>query len=171
MQDVAEAAGVHVQTLYLAYGTKAALLHETASRRVAEGEDQSVPPPERRWVREIVATDDPRQKLRLYVRHTRHNAELWAPIRDVMREARDEPEVAERLTAMERGRYEGPLNLLEPVHRAGRLRKGLTLEKAAAMTYAIASPDTYLQLRERGMSPAQAESTMLDILVRAILAD
>ena len=72
-----------------------------------------------------------------------------------MREARDEPEVAERLAAMEYGRYEGPLNLLQPVHRAGQIRKGLTLKKAATMMYAIASPDTYLQLRERGMSPSR----------------
>jgi AcrR family transcriptional regulator len=171
MQDIADAAGVHVQTLYLAYGTKAALLHETASRRVAEGEDQSVPPPERKWVREIVATDDPLEKLRLYVRHVRHIAESWAPIRDVMREARDEPDVAERLAAMEYGRYEGPLNLLPPIHRAGQMRPGLTVEKAAAITYAIASPDTFLQLRDRGMSGRQAEGTVTDILTRAILAD
>lgn len=171
MQDVADAAGVHVQTLYLAYGTKAVLLHETASRRVAEGEDQSVPPPQRTWVREIIATDDPREKLRLYVRHIAKVAQLWAPIRDVMREARDEPEVAERLAAMEHGRFEGPLNLLPPVHRAGRLRKGLGVEKAAQITYAVASPDTFLQLRDRGMSWRRAESTVLDILARSILAD
>jgi hypothetical protein len=122
-------------------------------------------------VREIIATEDPREKLRLYVRHVRNISEHWAPIRDVMREARDEPDVAERLAAMEYGRYEGPLNLLPPVHRAGQIRKGLSVEAAAQMTYAIASPDTFIQLRERGMSWKQAEATVLDILTRSILAD
>ncbi len=34
MQDIAAAAGVHVQTIYLAYGTKAELLRAAASRKV-----------------------------------------------------------------------------------------------------------------------------------------
>jgi hypothetical protein len=32
----------------------------------------------------------------------------------------------------------------------GQLREGLTAEEAAVLTYAIASPDTFRQLRERG---------------------
>src|ERR687885_660757 len=39
MQDIAAAAGVHVQTIYLAYGTKAELLRAAASWKVSEGED------------------------------------------------------------------------------------------------------------------------------------
>jgi AcrR family transcriptional regulator len=171
MQDVATAAGVHVQTIYLAYGTKAELLRAAASWRVSEGEDPSVPPPERRWVRELIAEDDPREKFRLYVRHMRHVTEQWAPMRDVMRAAANEPEVAEKLAAMELGRYQGPQNLWPAIEHSGQFRDGMTAEHAAVLTYAIASPDTFRQLLEQGWSWEQAEAAIVDTLSRTLLRE
>jgi AcrR family transcriptional regulator len=169
MQDIATAAGVHVQTIYLAYGTKAELLRAAASWKVSEGEDPAIPPPERRWVRELIAEDDPSEKFRLYVRHIRHLTEHWAPMRDVMRAAADEPEVAEKLAAMEYGRYQGPHNLWPAIEQNGQLRTGVTAEQAAVLTYAIASPDTFRQMLERGWSWEQAEAAIVDTLIRTLL--
>ncbi len=171
VQDIAAAAGVHVQTIYLAYGTKAELLRAAASWKVSEGEDPARPPPERRWVRELIAEDDPREKFRLYVRHIRHATEQWAPMRDVMRAAAGEPEVAEKLAAMEYGRYQGPENLWPAIEQKGQLREGLTAEEAAVLTYAIASPDTFRQLLERGWSWNRAEAAITDTLIRTLLRD
>ena len=171
MQDIAAAAGVHVQTIYLAYGTKAELLRAAASWKVSEGEDPAIPPPERRWVRELIAEDDPREKFRLYVRHIRHVTEQWAPMRDVMRAAAGEPEVAEKLAAMEYGRYQGPENLWPAIEQKGQLREGLTAGDAAVLTYAIASPDTFRQLLERGWSWNRAEAAITDTLIRTLLRD
>jgi AcrR family transcriptional regulator len=171
MQDIAAAAGVHVQTIYLAYGTKAELLRAAASWKVSEGEDPAIPPPERRWVRELIAEDDPREKFRLYVRHIRHATEQWAPMRDVMRAAAGEPEVAEKLAAMEYGRYQGPENLWPAIEQKGQLREGLTAEEAAVLTYAIASPDTFRQLLERGWSWSRAEAAITDTLIRTLLRE
>jgi AcrR family transcriptional regulator len=169
MQDIADAAGVHVQTIYLAYGTKAELLRAAASWKVSEGEDPAIPPPERQWVREVVAADDPVEKFRLYVRHIRHVTQQWAPMRDVMRGAIGEPEVAEKLAAMEHGRYQGPENLWPAIEQRGQFRDGVSAEHAAVLTYAIASPDTFRQLLERGWSWNRAEAAILDALVRTLL--
>lgn len=171
MQDVADAAGVHVQTVYLAYGSKVALLGAVASRQVAEGEDPSVPPPERAWVRAIVSTPDPRSKIRLYVRHIRNVTERWGRIREVMRSAAGEPEVAERLAAMEHGRFQGPQNLWPAIEQAGHFRPGLTAAVAADLTYAIASPDTFGQLLDRGWTLDAAEEAVADALTRALLRE
>jgi AcrR family transcriptional regulator len=171
MQEIATAAGVHVQTIYLAYGTKAELLRAAAAWKVSEGEDPMIPPPERRWVRELIAEDDPREKFRLYVRHIRHVTEQWAPMRDVMRAAVDEPEVAEKLAAMENGRYQGPQNLWPAIEQEGQLRVGVTAEHAAVLTYAVASPDTFRQLLDRGWSWEKAEAAIVDTLVRTLLRD
>jgi AcrR family transcriptional regulator len=171
VQDIAAAAGVHVQTIYLAYGTKAELLRAAASWKVAEGEDPTVPPPQRRWVRELIAEGDPREKFRLYVHHIRHVTEHWAPMRDVMRAAADEPEVAEKLAAMEYGRYQGPENLWPAIAEKGQFREGVTTEEAAVLTYAIASPDTFRQLLERGWTWNRAEAAILDTLTRTLLRD
>jgi AcrR family transcriptional regulator len=169
MQDIATAAGVHVQTIYLAYGNKAELLRAAASWKVSEGEDPATPPPERRWVRELIAEDDPREKFRLYVHHIRHVTEQWAPMRDVMRAAADEPEVAEKLAVMEHGRFQGPENLWPAIEQKGQFRQGVTAEEAAVLTYAVASPDTFRQLLERGWSWDRAEAAIVDTLARALL--
>src|SRR6476661_7885074 len=71
MQAIADAAGVHVQTIYLAYRTKAAVLAAAATRLVAGDGDPQSHPSARRWSRQIQATAEPREKLRLYVRHIR----------------------------------------------------------------------------------------------------
>jgi AcrR family transcriptional regulator len=169
MQDIATTAGVHVQTIYLAYGNKAELLRAAASWKVSEGEDPATPPPERRWVRELIAEDDPREKFRLYVHHIRHVTEQWAPMRDVMRAAADEPEVAEKLAVMEHGRFQGPENLWPAIEQKGQFRQGVTAEEAAVLTYAVASPDTFRQLLERGWSWDRAEAAIVDTLARALL--
>lgn len=169
MQDIADAAGVHVQTIYLAYGTKAGVLGAAASRLVAEGEDPSIPPPERAWVRELIAEPDPRKKFQLYVRHIRNVTAHWGPIREVMRAAADDPAVAEKLAAMEFGRYEGPQNLWPAIESSGQFRPGVTSQFAADLTYAVASPDTFRQLRDRGWSWEQAERGIVDVLTRTLL--
>jgi AcrR family transcriptional regulator len=170
LQQIADAAGVHVQTIYLAYGTKAELLRAAAAWATSE-EDPALPPPERRWVREIVATDDPRLKVRLYVRHIRDITRSWGPFQQAMRAASTEPEVAEKLAAMEEGRFQGPLNLWPVIEARRELRDGLTTERASALTYAIASPDTFRQLLDRGLSLDEAEEEVARVLILALLAD
>jgi hypothetical protein len=54
---------------------------------------------------------------------------------------------------------------------AGQLREGLTAEEAAVLTYAIASPDTFRQLLERGWSWNRAEAAITDTLIRTLLRD
>ncbi len=51
MQAIADEAGVHVQTIYLAYSTKAAVLAAAAARLVAGKDDPATHPSERAWVR------------------------------------------------------------------------------------------------------------------------
>src|ERR1700712_4469003 len=69
MQAIADEAGVHVQTIYLAYRTKAALLAACAARLVAGDESPDPPPSERRWARKVAAEREPHAKLARYVRH------------------------------------------------------------------------------------------------------
>ena len=97
MQAIASQADVHVQTIYLAYGTKPALLAACAARLVAGDEDPETPPAERRWAREIAAEPDPHAKLIRYVKHIGDVSPRITPLIDVLRAtAPAEPEVAWR---------------------------------------------------------------------------
>jgi AcrR family transcriptional regulator len=172
MQAIADAAGVHVQTIYLAYGTKAAVLAATATRLVAGDEDPTSHPSQRRWAREIQGTTDPVRKLRLYVRHVRDVMARTAALIDVLRVAApSDPEAAAFLAHMQAGRREGPFALLAPVAAAGQLRASVTLAAAADITYALASAETFRALiQERGWSPTRAERWVTEQLSQALLA-
>lgn len=171
MQAIADDAGVHVQTIYLAYRTKAAVLAAAATRLVAGDEDPASHPSERRWARQIIESADPERKLRLYVRHVRDVAPRVIRLVDMLRAAAPaDPDVAAFLTHMLEGRREGPYALLEPLAAAGHLRPGLTRAAAADITYALASPETFRALVEdRGWSWARAETWITAQLCESLL--
>jgi len=171
MQAIADAAGVHVQTVYLAFGTKAAVLAEAAAVRVAGAEDAATPPPERRWVRALFAEPDPRRQLALFVQEHRQVWGRYARLLAVIRGAAlSDPEVAALLAHVEHGRYEAPQHIMPALAAKGALRVGLTPERAADMAYALSAPEVYLQLvDDRGWTPEEYERWLVDLLCARIL--
>jgi AcrR family transcriptional regulator len=162
MQAIANEASVHVQTIYLAYGTKPTLLAACAVRLVAGEENPDTPPPDRRWAREIAAEREPHAKLVRYVQQIADVAPRITGLIDVLRStARAEPEVAGCLDQMERGRREGALQLLGHGVPAGTWQEGLTPDKVADITFAIASPDTLRALTIRCDWPAAEAQTLI----------
>lgn len=171
MQAIAAEAGVHVQTIYLAYGTKPALLAACAARLVAGEEDPESHPSERRWAREIAADPDPRGKLTRYVAHIGDVSPRITPLTDVLRAtASSEPEVAAFLAHMEDGRREGPRQLLGLGVPGGTWRAQLTPDQVADIMFAIASPDTMRALVNRcGWTRSSAEELLVRTLERELL--
>jgi AcrR family transcriptional regulator len=171
MQAIADDAGVHVQTIYLAYRTKAALLAACAARLVAGDENPDTHPSERRWAREVAAERDPRAKLARYIRQIAEVSPRITPLLDVLRAtAAAEPDVAEFLTQMENGRREGPLQLLGLGVPAGTWRAGLTSDEVADTVFTVASPDTLRALVTRcGWDPIAAQAFILRTLERELL--
>jgi AcrR family transcriptional regulator len=171
MQAIATEAGVHVQTIYLAYGTKPALLAACALRLVAGEEDPDTSPGERRWAREVAAADDPHAKLVRYVQQIADVAPRITRLLDVLRAtAPAEPNVATFLERMEHGRREGALQLLGRGTPPGTWRAGLTPDRVADITFAIASPDTIRALTDRcGWSLSEAQELIVRTLERELL--
>jgi AcrR family transcriptional regulator len=172
MQAVADQAGVHVQTIYLAYGTKPALLAACAARLVAGPEDPTTHPGERGWAREVAAEPEPRRKLARYVRQIGDVSPRITPLLDVLRAtAPAEPDVAAFLEQMEHGRREGPLQLLGLGVAPGTWREGLSPDEVADIVFAIASPDTLRALIDRcGWTRATSEALILRALERELLS-
>jgi AcrR family transcriptional regulator len=171
MQAIATEAGVHVQTIYLAYGTKPALLAACAARLVAGEEDPETHPGERRWAREVASERDPRAKLARYVKHIGDVTPRITPLIDVLRAtAPAEPDVAAFLAHMEHARREGPRQLLGLGVPPGTWRCGLTPDRIADIVFAIASPDTLRALIDRcGWKRSAAEALISRTLERELL--
>jgi AcrR family transcriptional regulator len=171
MQSIADAAGVHVQTIYLAYRTKAAVLAAAGARLVAGDEDPETHPSQRRWTREIVAEPDPRRKLELYVAHIADVAPRTTRLLDVLRAtAPAEAEAADFLEQIESGRREGPRHLLGALVAEGVWRAGLDADQIADIVFTVASQDTLRALVKRcGWSREAAEAWIVATLVRELL--
>ncbi|HEX6022022.1 MAG TPA: helix-turn-helix domain-containing protein [Solirubrobacter sp.] len=172
MQAIADAAGVHVQTIYLAYRTKAAVLAASAARLVAGDEDPATHPSRRTWARTIQAAPGARDKIALYVRHIVDVAPRITPLIDVLRAtAPSEPDVAAFLEHMEHARREGPLQLLGPLASSGQLRDTLTPDDVADIVFALASPDTIRALTVRcGWDSDRAAAWLTAALIHELLS-
>lgn len=172
LQAVADAAGVHVQTIYQAFGTKVAVLAEAAAVLVAgPDEDPTTPPPQRAWVTELFAEPDPVRQLALYAKDMRAVSERYMGLLDVMRvTASADPDVGSFLAEAERGRYAGPAHLARTLAEHGALADGLTAQRAADIMYAVTTYDVFRSLIEdRGWSGQEAEDWVAQTLAKLLL--
>jgi AcrR family transcriptional regulator len=142
---VAAGAGVAVQTIYNAIGSKRELLSRVLDFAAA---GDRAPVPVQQFMREQAEPEsDPRRIIAQLVEFWRGALPRTAPVFRIMREAAaSDPEIA----ALERGRsaqrlhnYRQAATLLA---RCGALRDGLTLDAAAASIFAIGHSETYRAL-------------------------
>ncbi|HEY4454123.1 MAG TPA: helix-turn-helix domain-containing protein [Pseudonocardiaceae bacterium] len=173
LQAIADAAGVHVQTIYQAFGTKVAVLAEAAAVLVAgPHEDPATPPPDRAWVTELFAEPDPVRQLALYAKDMRAVSERYMGLLDVMRvTAAADPDVGSFLAEAERGRYAGPEHIAAALAERGLLADGLTAVRAADIMYAVTTYDVFRSLvADRGWSGQEAEDWVAQSLARLLLS-
>ena len=78
MAAIAKRAGVAVQTLYLAFGSKTAILQATLDAALRAGRDEDIP--EQDWYRGVLEADDGPAALRSFCLVGGHNVERAAPL-------------------------------------------------------------------------------------------
>jgi AcrR family transcriptional regulator len=142
---IAAEAGVAVQTIYNAIGSKRDLLSRVLDFAAA-GERAPVPVPQ--FMQEQAEREpDPRRIIAQLVDFWRGALPRTAPVFRVIREAAAaDPEIA----ALERTRAAGRLNgyrkAATTLAERGALRDGLTIDRAAAAIFAIGHTDAYRAL-------------------------
>jgi AcrR family transcriptional regulator len=142
---IASEAGVAVQTIYNAVGSKRDLLSRVLDFAAA-GERSPVPVPQ--FMREQAeAEPDPRRVIAQLVDFWRGALPRTAPVFRIIREAAaSDPEIA----ALERGRAAQRLSNYRQAARVladrGALRAGLSIDGAAAAIFAIGHSESYRAL-------------------------
>ncbi|MEV6157715.1 helix-turn-helix domain-containing protein [Nonomuraea sp. NPDC052129] len=159
LQDVAERAGVAVQTIYFVFGNKRALLKELVDVTIA-GDDEPVATMDRPWYVAALAADTAQDMLRAYVAGATAVLERIAPIGKVLEAAAaSDPEVAALWPHDVDPRYVVQQRAAKALAGKPGARADLPEEEIADVLYGLLSPELYLLfVRERGWSRERWES-------------
>ncbi|MEQ4725694.1 helix-turn-helix domain-containing protein [Nonomuraea sp. B19D2] len=151
LQDVAEKAGVAVQTIYFVFGNKRALLKELVDVTIA-GDDEPVATMDRPWYTAALAADTAQDMLRTYVAGTTSVLERVAPIGRVLEAAvASDPEVAALWPHDVDPRYVVQQGAAKALAGKPGARAEVSVEEAADLLYGLLSPELYLLfVQERG---------------------
>lgn len=164
MASIATGAGVAVQSLYLRFGSKLAILNAVLDVAIV-GDFEPVPLLEREWVRKLAATQDGPAAVHLYVGETARILARTHAIYAVV-QAAAAGEAGELLAENKRQRHDGQRMIAEALGRKPGFAPGLTVDVAADLIYSLVSEDHYgLLVVDRGWSTEEWERWCADILV------
>jgi AcrR family transcriptional regulator len=169
MDDVAQAAGVSRQTVFTAFGTKANLLKEAFDVRLA-GDDEPLALAERPEAQRILDETDPAALLRaqadFYVITALRVLPLWPAM---VAGAATDPACAEVLTFFDRGRFEGPGEIVDVLADRGQLRTRLSRKKGKEAMYLLTNPTVTHDALQRGWTVRELQRWLGDCLVAVLL--
>lgn len=142
MGDIASAAGVAVQTLYLRFGAKAALLKASFDLAVS-GDDEPLALAERPWVEELRQDPDLKRALRVLASNARAILERAVPLFTRIEQAAADPEVAELLLDLKRQKLEMVGIFARILRGKAGFDKRVSLERATDLLYALGSEELF----------------------------
>lgn len=164
MASIATEGEVAVQSLYLRFGSKVAILKAVLDVAIV-GDFEPVPLLEREWVRELAATQDGRAAVHLYAGETARVLGRTHAIYAVV-QAAAAGEAGELLDENKRQRHAGQRTIAELLSRKRGFAPGLTVDTAADLIYGLISEDLYgLLIVDRGWSTEDWERWCANILV------
>ena len=167
---IADRADVSPETIYASFGNKRAILSELVDISIA-GDAAAPPVMDQDWVQEMRDEPDPHRRLRILAGRGRAILERRSDLDEVVRGAASaDPDIARLQETSKSQRRAGQRELLRIVAGPTGLRRGLDLEHAADILYAIGSPETYrLLTRDRGWTGARFEDWYADTLDKLLL--
>jgi AcrR family transcriptional regulator len=173
MAGIAQAAGVVVETIYRAFGGKAALFKAVVEAAVAGGAARAAVPPEQRpAIQAMIQEPDPRRLLELHAAtQPGIHARAGPPYRLLMQAAAD-PELAAVWTQLEAQRLDGMRRIAQRLSDGGALRPELSVEEAADVLWTMNSLAVHdLLVLQRGWTPERYRDWLAATNARALLAD
>ncbi|MDA2809822.1 TetR/AcrR family transcriptional regulator [Nocardiopsis sp. RSe5-2] len=171
LQEVADRAGVAVQTVYFVFRNKRTLFKDVVDTSIA-GDTEPVATMDREWFRSMCAEPTAAGQLRAHLRGTREIMGRVAPIVPLIATAAaTDPEIAAQWPRDRDPRYTVLFAAAEALVGKPDVRPGLDAETAADVMYGLLSPELYLVLvRDRGWSPERWEEWALATLTSQLCA-
>lgn len=170
IEDIARKAGIAVQTIYTAFGSKRAILARLVELSVG-GDEATMPLLERSGPDLVRRETDQRRQLALFAQGISQIMKRMSPIFEIMRTAaKTEPEIAEFLRQLLAERLQNLTRFAGWVATNGPLRDGLDVEAAGETVWLLTSAEVYRLLTEdRGWSRDQYERWLSNTLATLLL--
>ncbi len=167
IRDVARHAEVSPETVYKAFGGKAALLKAVYDVRIA-GDDAPVPIAEREGIARLKVAASPPEAADAWVAHALAILGRSAPLMALALGAQaNEPELAEFVRTTDAERMVGATRTAEHWGRLGWLQ--VTVVDAADRIWLLGSPPTYLNLRALGWNRERQHAWLRESLLALVL--
>jgi AcrR family transcriptional regulator len=167
--DIAQTAGVSVDTLYAAVGRKPQLLLAVHDMELA-GADAPVEAEERDYVRRIRAARTAAEKLRIYTAALADLLPRTVPLLQSLRAAGEtDPDCREVYRVISERRAKNMRVLAADLRTTGELRGDLDDDTVADLIWSMNAPDYYLLMRSRGRTPEQYAAMVRDVWTRTLL--
>jgi AcrR family transcriptional regulator len=152
MAMIAKEAGVAVQTLYMSFGSKTAILQAAFDHALSGTETTGIL--ETDWFQQVLSNPDGAAALGLHCEESARVISRAAPLFDVMRAAAADPEVGEMLAHNKKLRYDGFRLVVEAIASRPGFDPALPVADAHGILYSLVSEDGYLLLvTEHGWTP------------------
>ncbi|MGW0712096.1 TetR/AcrR family transcriptional regulator [Streptomyces sp. NPDC002643] len=170
LQEIADRAGVAVQTIYFVFRNKPSLLKELVDVAIA-GDDEAVPTMHRPWFTEVTTAPTAESALAALTAGTRKTLERVAAINEMVHAATaTNPEIRELWPDRTDPRYTVISTAAQSLTKKPGASPAIPVEEAADIIYAILSPELFLVLtRDRMWPPAKWEQWAYDTLSSQLL--
>ncbi|GAB2454500.1 TetR/AcrR family transcriptional regulator [Streptomyces incanus] len=171
LQEIADRAGVAVQTIYFVFRNKPSLLKELVDVAIA-GDDEPLATMDRPWFEEVTTAPTAESALAVLVAGARRTLERVAAINEMVRAATaTDPEIRALWPDTTDPRYTVVSTAARALTEKPGARPGLSAEEAADVVYALLSPELFLVLtRDRAWPADKWERWAHDTLGSQLLA-
>ncbi|HYY78220.1 MAG TPA: TetR family transcriptional regulator [Actinomycetes bacterium] len=172
MAAIAAAAGVVVETIYRAYGSKAGLFKAVVRAAVAGGAARAERPVEQRpAIQAVIAEPDPHRQLALYAAtQPGIHARAGPLLRVLAGAAAADPQLARVWEQLEAERLAGMGRFAQLLAERGALRPGLSVDEARDLLWTLASLAVHdLLVLQRRWPPERYRDWLAATLARALL--
>jgi TetR/AcrR family transcriptional regulator of autoinduction and epiphytic fitness len=168
MQTIAGEAGVAVQTVYAAFGTKRELMRQLIEGTIT-GDDDPAPVTRRAESRAVADEPDASRRAQLDAAMSRTIVQRVGPIVRVAEEAAaSDPDLAATMETIRAARRREMLDAATLLAGPEGLR--LDQEEAAATLYVLYSPQVAdMLMRDHGWSPQRYEAWLARMILEAVL--
>ncbi len=167
---IAAEAGLSVETVYKAFGSKPGLVKAVVDVAIV-GDDEPVPMVQRERVRRIEAEPNARRKLAMYGEHLAESAPRRVPVELLVRAAAaSDPGAAGVWDQLEAERLAGMALFARHLDDGGHLRPGVSADEARDVLWTYNSPELYsLLVLRRGWTAPRYGRWVADALAAALL--